>query len=83
MSQSQIAAKLCRDYFSDPVRDMSDFQKLSKAAGGPMNVLKYCQPYLQGGPFHWPPGIGGPQGSDRGNGSNGNTGNTTSPQHAR
>jgi hypothetical protein len=75
----QAAAKLCQDYFTDPVRDMGDFQKLSKAAGGPMNVLKYCLQYLEDGQMRWPPGIGGPPGSGRGNGGNSNTGNGTTP----
>jgi hypothetical protein len=83
--QSQAAAKLCRAYFADPWRDMNDFMKLSKAAGGPMKVWSYCQPYLQGEPDHLPTGSGAaPAGSGPGDSGHGPAGggNTTPPQHA-
>jgi hypothetical protein len=71
----RTAAKLCQAYFSDPLRDMIDFRKLSMAAGGPLNVLRYCQPYLSYGQIHWPPGTSDPQGSGYGDGSDSNNGN--------
>jgi hypothetical protein len=78
-------AKLCEAYFADPWHDMSDFAKLSKAAGGPMKVWSYCQPYLQSheptSTAVPPPGSGH---ADSGNGSGqSGDGSTTSPQQAR
>jgi hypothetical protein len=94
--QPENPAKLCQAYFADPWRDLSDFTKLSKAAGGPLKVWSYCQPYLQAGPGRTPastdgptstdtpPDTGGLPGSDHGAGSNGQrgSGNATSRQQA-
>lgn len=86
-SQSQ-AARLCQAYFADPWRDLNDFMKLSKAAGGPMKVYNYCRPYLQDEPGHVPDNNDAPPpGFGHGNGGNGSSqdgsGSTTSPQQAR
>jgi hypothetical protein len=70
------ATALCQAYFKDPWRngsrswDRSDFQALSKAAGGAKWVLRYCvqNKYLTGstwssGHFQYPQGYeGGPWG---------------------
>jgi hypothetical protein len=94
--QPESPAKLCQAYFADPWRDLSDFTKLSKAAGGPLRVWSYCQPYLQAEqgrvpastdgptPTDTPPDTGPPPGSDHGarNNGQGGSGNATSRQQA-